>query len=64
MMIPEKKMVEIIEDHARLCDVIGQIACALSDVRVQYPNYVPLFNDTVLSDHISSIIERLRDREC
>ena len=63
-MIPEKKVIEIIEDHARLCDVINQIYCAIQDIRVPYPNHIPLFNDTLLTDQISTIIEHLAGKRC
>lgn len=61
-MIPEKKVIEIIEDHALLCDTINQIYCAIKDIRVPYPNHIPLFNDTFLTDQISTIVECLSKR--
>jgi len=57
-------VVEKLEDHARVCDVIDAICCAIEN-GTNMPNYIPLCNDVMLTDQLGKIAEhinQLKDR--
>ena len=52
------KEIEIIQDHARVCDTIDSICCAIENGTAM-PNFIPVCNDTILSDQLSKICETI-----
>lgn len=55
-------VLEIIEDHVRICDTIDWICCAIEN-GYEYPNFIPVLHDTLVTDQLSQIVERLRKEE-
>ena len=49
-------VVQKLEDHARVCDTIDAICCALEN-GTDMPNYIPVCNDGMLSDQLGKIAE-------
>lgn len=57
-------VVEKLEDHARVCDTIDAICCALEN-GTSMPNFIPMCNDGMLTDQLGKIAEHitlLRDK--
>lgn len=54
------RIVNIIEDHARVCDVLSTISYALEEGSAM-PNYLPCLNDAVVTDQLSKICEHFTD---
>jgi len=57
-------VVEKLEDHVRVCDTIDAICCAIEN-GTNMPNFIPVCNDSMLSDQLGKIAEHinlLRDR--
>lgn len=54
----EKNVIEIIEDHARVTDTIDSICCAIEN-GTDMPNFIPVCNDTMLSDQLGKICETI-----
>lgn len=51
-----ERMINIIEDHAMIVHAIDSIACAIKNGTAM-PNFIPVLNDTVVTDHLSKICE-------
>lgn len=51
-------VIEKIEDHARVCDTIDAICCALEN-GTDMPNSIPMCNDAMLTDQLSKICETI-----
>lgn len=51
-------VVEKLEDHARVCDTIDAICCAIEN-GTDMPNYIAMCNDAMLSDQLSKICETI-----
>jgi len=56
----ESRMIDIIEDHARVCDLLSNIVFAMR-TGCDFPNYVPVMNDASVSDMLTDIIRQLND---
>lgn len=54
------RILDIIEDHACICQTLDQIVCALENKGVEMPNFVPVLNDTLVTDHLSKIMQELK----
>lgn len=52
------EVVEIIEDHTRVCDTLDSICCSIEN-GCEMPNYIPVCNDTMVSDQLSKICETI-----
>jgi hypothetical protein len=52
------KVIGIIEDHTRVTDTIDMICCAIEN-GTDMPNFIPVCNDTILSDQLSKICETI-----
>lgn len=52
------KVIDIIEDHTRVTDTIDMICCAIEN-GTDMPNFIPVCNDTILSDQLSKICETI-----
>ena len=53
-----KQIIEIIEDHAMMADILNSICCALKNGTAM-PNYIPVMNDGVITDQLGTICEAL-----
>ena len=54
----ESRMIDIIEDHVRICDVLSQVSHAMR-CGGRMPNYIPVLNDASVTDILTDIIEAL-----
>ena len=52
------EVVEIIEDHTRICDTLDSICCAIEN-GTEMPNFIPVCNDTMVSDQLGKIAETI-----
>ena len=57
-MIVTDKVLGIIQDHTRVTDTIDSICCAIKN-GTEMPNFIPVCNDTTLSDQLSQICETI-----
>lgn len=60
----KNKLIQKIEDFARVSDTIDAICCSLEN-GTEMPNFIPVCNDTILTDQLTKIAEhinRLRNR--
>ena len=54
----EKNVIDIIEDHTRVTDTIDMICCAIEN-GTEMPNFIPVCNDTMVSDQLGKIAETI-----
>lgn len=52
------RLINIIEDHACITQFIDAVCCALEN-GTDMPNFVPVCNDTVLTDQLGKIAETI-----
>lgn len=52
------KAIEVIEDHTRITDTLDSICCAIEN-GTEMPNFIPVCNDTMLSDQLGKIAETI-----
>lgn len=52
------KLIEKIEDFARVCDFLDSVCCAIEN-NMELPNFIPMCNDSMLTDQLTKIAERL-----
>lgn len=53
------RLLNIIEDHANITQFIDQVCCALENGDRQMPNFVPVLHDTLVTDQLGLIAEKL-----
>ena len=51
-------ILEIVQDHTRVTDTIDSICCAIEN-GTDMPNFIPVCNDTMLSDQLGKICEAI-----
>lgn len=56
----ENRSIDMIEDFARVRDVLDYICCAIEN-GVDMPNFIPVCNDTMLTDQLTQIVEHIKD---
>lgn len=52
----ENRTIDIIEDHARVCDTIDAICCSIEN-GTDMPNYIPVCNNAMVTDQLGKIAE-------
>lgn len=52
------RLMNIIEDHAMIVHTLDSISTALENGTAM-PNFIPVLNDTVVTDQLSRICEKL-----
>ncbi|MBO5594666.1 MAG: hypothetical protein J5931_08695 [Prevotella sp.] len=52
------KVLEIVQDHTRVTDTIDSICCAIEN-GTDMPNFIPVCNDTMVSDQLGKIAETI-----
>lgn len=52
------KAIEVIEDHTRITDTLDSICCAIEN-GTEMPNFIPVCNDTMVSDQLGKIAETI-----
>lgn len=57
-MEANRKVISVIEDHVRVCDTLDSICCAIEN-GTEMPNYIPVCNDTLVTDQLSKICETI-----
>lgn len=55
------RLLNIIEDHESVTQFLGNLAVSLSD-GYSLPNFVPVLHDSLLTDYLSKICEKLRQQ--
>ncbi len=53
-----EQVIEIIQDHTRVTDTIDSICCAIEN-GTEMPNFIPVCNDTMVSDQLGKIAETI-----
>ena len=53
-----EQVIEIIQDHTRVTDTIDSICCAIEN-GTDMPNFIPVCNDTMVSDQLGKIAETI-----
>lgn len=54
----DDRIVDIIEDHTMMAHAIDSICCALENGE-EMPNYIPMMNDTLVTDQLGRICEHI-----
>ena len=54
----DRQIFEPIQDHTRVTDTIDSICCAIEN-GTEMPNFIPVCNDTILSDQLGKIAETI-----
>lgn len=52
------RLIDKIEDFTRVSDTLDAICCGLEN-GTEMPNYIPVCNDTVLTDQMTRIAEHI-----
>lgn len=53
-----ERLINIIEDHANICQFLDGVHTAIIN-GTEMPNYVPVLNDTLLTDQLGIIAETI-----
>jgi len=53
------RVVNIIEDHESIVQVLDHIVCAIEN-GTEMPNYVPVLHDTLVTDHLTTVLEAIK----
>lgn len=56
-----ERILNIIEDHESIIQTLDQIVSALEN-DTPMPNFIPVLHDTLMTDHLSKICEKLNER--
>lgn len=59
-MSDSDKVIEIIEDHVRVTDYLDQLCCAIENPKIELPNFVPVCNDSLVTDRLTTITEHVK----
>lgn len=54
------RVINIIEDHESIVQTLDAICCALEN-GTPMPNFIPVLNDTLVTDQLSKICEALNE---
>ena len=54
-----ERIIDIVEDHALICSFLDQVSCSIEN-GVDMPNFVPVLNDSLVSDQLGRIAEELK----
>ena len=54
-----EQVIEIIQDHTRVTDTIDSICCAIEN-GTEMPNFIPVCNDSMVSDQLGKICEEIK----
>ena len=55
------RVINIIEDHESIVQTLDAICCALEN-GTPMPNFIPVLNDTLVTDQLSKICEALSEK--
>ena len=55
------RLINIIEDHAMIVHMIDSMCCALEN-GTPMPNFIPVLNDTIVTDQLGKIAEALSSK--
>jgi len=56
----DNSVLEIVQDHTRVTDTIDSICCAIEN-NIDMPNFIPVCNDTMVSEHLGKICEYITE---
>ena len=59
-MESNKDFIEIIEDHVRVADYLDQLCCAIENPKVELPNFIPICNDSLVTERLTQITEHIK----
>lgn len=54
------KVLKVVQDHTRITDTIDSICCAIEN-GTEMPNFIPVCNDTMVSDQLGKICETITE---
>lgn len=60
-MEQSKDFIEIVEDHVRVTDYLNQLCCAIENPHVELPNFIPMCNDSLVTDRLTTITEHIKE---
>lgn len=60
-MEKSKDLIEIVEDHVRVTDYLDQLCCAIENPKVELPNFIPVCNDSLTTDRLTTITEHIKE---
>ena len=60
-MEKSKDCIEIIEDHVRVTDYLDQLCCAIENPKVEFHNFIPVCNDSLITDRLTTITEHIKE---
>lgn len=56
-----KEILEIIQDHTRVTDFLDALCCAIENPKVELPNFIPICNDSLVTERLTQIAEHIKD---
>lgn len=56
------RVIDIIEDHESIVQTLDGMVSAIEN-GLEMPNFIPVLHDTLVTDHLSTICEKLKKKE-
>ena len=56
-----KEVLEIIQDHTRVTDFLDTLCCSIENPKVELPNFIPVCNDGLTTDRLTTITEYIKE---
>lgn len=57
----DTEILHIIEDHTLTTQYLDQLCCAIENPAVEIPNFIPICNDSLITDRLTTITEHIKD---
>lgn len=50
----------MIEDYTRVTDFLDCLCCAIENPKVEIPNFIPMCNEALITDRLTTITEHIK----
>lgn len=55
------RIIDMVEDYARVTDFIDNLCCAIENPKVELPNFIPMCNDGLITDRLTTITQHIKE---
>lgn len=56
----ENRTIDMIEDYTRVTDFLDCLCCAIENPKVEIPNFIPMCNEALITDRLTTITEHIK----
>lgn len=57
----DKEILEIIQDHTLTIQFLDQLCCSIENPKVELPNFIPVTNDSMITERLTTITEHIKE---